>query len=290
MKKKSFYEIIQKLKEFWLKQQCVIYKPLDLPIGAGTFHNQTFFKAIDNKPASAAYIQGSRRPCDGRFGNNTNRLQHYYQFQVILKPSPKNIQNTYINSLKNLGIDTNINDIRFVEDNWSNPTLGAWGVGWEVWLNGMEITQFTYFQQVGGINCDPIMIEITYGLERLAMFIQNINSVYDIIWQKKNKITYKDIFLKNEIEQSYYNFLNSNEKFLFNCFELFLTESIRLINIEPALIFPAYEQILQAIHQFNLLDATNLLSNTERNRYILKIRNVTILIAKKYIQKYGKLK
>lgn len=286
-KYKTFYNIINILQKYWLKNNCTIFQPLDLPVGAGTFHHQTFFNAIGPKSTSLAYVQGSRRPCDGRFGKNTNRLQHYYQFQVIIKPSPKNIQKKYIKSLKKIGINLKKNDIRFIEDNWENPTLGACGIGWEVWLNGMEITQFTYFQKIGGIKCNPITVEITYGLERIAMIIQNVNSVYDIIWNinKKYKITYKKIFLENEIQQSKYNFLYSNKNFLFNCFKNFLKESKRLIKNKNNLIFPAYEQALQAIHQFNILDSKKIISKNERKRYILKIRKITNLIAKKYLSK-----
>ncbi|CAL4319296.1 Glycine--tRNA ligase alpha subunit [Buchnera aphidicola (Chaitophorus populicola)] len=281
---KTFYEIISSLKNFWINQGCTIIQPLDIPIGAGTFHHRTFFSCLEKKPTSYAYTQASRRPTDGRSGKNKNRLQHYYQFQVIIKPVPKNIQQTYLKSLSELNIKLSHNDIKFIEDNWENPTLGASGIGWEIWLNGIEITQFTYFQQIGSINCEPISVEITYGLERLAMHIQNLDNIYKIIWSKykKNKIDYKQLFYKNELEQSQYNFNKSNEKFLLKIFKLYFLESKRLLSLHKPLLIPAYECILQAIHCFNLLDAKKVISSTERQNYIFKIRNITKNIAISY--------
>jgi glycyl-tRNA synthetase alpha chain len=296
MKKKNnnqtFYEIITKLKKFWNNQGCTILQPLDIPIGAGTFHHHTFFSCIGHEKISYAYTQASRRPTDGRGGKNKNRLQHYYQFQVIIKPAPENIQEIYLNSLRKFNIKIKNNDIKFIEDNWENPTLGASGVGWEVWLNGIEITQFTYFQQIGTISCNPISIEITYGLERLAMHIQKINNIYEIIWcnKKNKKIKYKDIFYKNEIEQSEYNLNLSNEQFLFKNFRSFYKESKRLLSIKNILLIPSYECILNAIHYFNLLDARNIISSTERQSYISKIRKITQKIAKIYYKKNYKSK
>lgn len=284
-KKKTFYEIIQILQKFWFKQGCIILQPLDISIGAGTFHHQTFFNVINNKSISAAYVQPSRRPADGRYMKNPNRLQHYYQFQVIIKPIPNNIQNIYLNSLKKIGINSKTNDIRFVEDNWENPTLGAWGLGWEIWLNGMEITQFTYFQKMGGLNCYPATIEITYGLERIAMNIQNIHNVYDIIWsQEKKNITYADLFYKNEKQHSYYNFEYSNTQLLLKLFNLHVQEANRLIQSSVSLLIPAYEHMLYANHYFNLLDCKKILSTTERTDCILTIQSNIKNIAKKYIE------
>jgi len=287
----NFYNLIVILQEYWLKQGCTIFQPLDLPIGAGTFHNVTFFGTIGPEPINAAYVQGCRRPSDGRYGENPNRLQHYYQFQVIIKPSTENIQNLYLNSLNLLNIDETVNDIRFVEDNWENPTLGAWGIGWEVWLNGMEITQFTYFQQVGALECNPVTVEITYGLERIAMHMQNKSNVYDLTWNMHNnqKITYGDIFQENEIEQSYYNFEYSNINFLFNSFEEYELEAKNLINLKKPLLRVAYEKTLQANHIFNLLDARKSISSNERQNYILRIRKLTTQIAIKYLNLREKL-
>ncbi|CAL4319740.1 Glycine--tRNA ligase alpha subunit [Buchnera aphidicola (Protaphis terricola)] len=281
----TFYNLIQILKKYWIKKECTIYEPLDLPMGAGTFHNITFFGTIGHHPIKAAYVQCCRRPTDGRYAKNPNRLQNYYQFQVIIKPPIKNIQNIYLESLNLLRINEKDNDIRFIEDNWENPTLGAWGVGWEVWLNGMEITQFTYFQQVGGIECNPVTVEITYGLERIAMHIQNKSNVYDLIWNKNkfNTITYGDIFIQNEIEQSKYNFECSNINLLFEYFEKYTFEAKYLINLKKPLLLVAYEKILQANHIFNLLDARKSISNSERQNYILKIRQLTKILAKKYL-------
>ncbi|CAL4319631.1 glycine--tRNA ligase subunit alpha [Buchnera aphidicola] len=287
MKKKKYltiYETIHKLENFWTENGCTIIQPLDISVGAGTFHHKTFFSTINSTPAKFGYIQPSRRPYDGRYGKNNNRLQHYYQFQIIIKPVPSNIQELYLESLKHIFIDPSENDIRFIEDNWENTTLGAWGVGWEVWLNGMEITQFTYFQQVGGLHCDPITVEITYGLERICMYIQNVTNVYKLIWSKnkKNSITYKDLFLKNEIEQSSYNFKHSNIQLLLNLFENHLLESKRLLSLNPALLIPSYEHALYAIHNFNLLDAKKTMSSSERQKKILFIRALTKEIATKY--------
>ncbi|WP_343187848.1 glycine--tRNA ligase subunit alpha [Buchnera aphidicola (Periphyllus koelreuteriae)] len=289
-KQKTFNEIILNLKKFWNKQGCILIEPLDIPIGAGTFHHKTFFSCIGKKPISYAYTQASRRPTDGRSGKNKNRLQHYYQFQVIIKPAPKNIQKIYLESLLYLNINLKNNDIKFIEDNWKNPTLGASGIGWEVWLNGIEITQFTYFQQIGAINCNPISIEITYGLERLAMHIQNVKNIYEIIWCKNNlkNITYKKIFYKNEVEQSKYNLDISGKNFLFKNFKLYYDESKRLLSLKKVLIIPSYECILQAIHCFNLLDSRKFISSTERQNYIFKIRKITKNIAKIYKKKFLK--
>ena len=256
----NFQEIIFKLQEYWSKQGCAIIQPYDMEVGAGTSHTATFLKSIGPEPWKAAYVQPSRRPKDGRYGENPNRLQHYYQFQVALKPAPENIVDLYMSSIKSLGIDLNKNDIRLVEDNWENPTLGAWGLGWEVWLNGMEITQFTYFQQVGGITCKPITGEITYGLERLAMYIQNVDSVYDIQWT--DGISYGDVFLQNEKEQSRYNFKFSDIEFLLKAFASHSKQANKLV--EENLALPAYEQVLKAAHTFNLLDARGVISVTER--------------------------
>ncbi|QCI24793.1 glycine--tRNA ligase subunit alpha [Buchnera aphidicola (Rhopalosiphum padi)] len=281
----NFSNLIKILQEYWTEQECTIFQPLDLPIGAGTFHNTTFFGTIGPEPIKAAYIQSCRRPTDGRYGKNPNRLQHYYQFQVIIKPPLKDIQNIYLKSLNLLKINEKNNDIRFVEDNWENPTLGAWGIGWEVWLNGMEITQFTYFQQVGGLECNPVTVEITYGLERIAMHMQNQSNVYDLVWNenKFKKITYGDIFQQNEIEQSKYNFEYSNVDLLFEYFQKYIFEAKNLIELKKPLLLVSYEKILQANHIFNLLDARKAISSSERQNYILKIRKLTKKIAQKYL-------
>ena len=258
-------------------------QPLDMEVGAGTSHPATFLRALGPETWNCAYVQPSRRPTDGRYGENPNRLQHYYQYQVILKPSPKNIQELYLGSLEIIGIDPLIHDIRFVEDNWENPTLGAWGLGWEVWLNGMEVTQFTYFQQVGGIECYPVTGEITYGLERLAMYIQQVDSVYDLVWAydpQGNPVTYGDVYHQNEVEQSTYNFEHANTDVLFAAFDNNEAEAVKLI--EANLPLPAYEQILKAGHTFNLLDARHAISVTERQRYILRIRTLSRQVAKSY--------
>ncbi|WP_425619729.1 glycine--tRNA ligase subunit alpha [Buchnera aphidicola] len=287
----DFYHLIDILQKYWLQQGCTIFQSLDLPIGAGTFHQKTFLGTIGPEPIRAAYIQACRRPLDGRYGDNPNRLQHYYQFQVIMKPPLDDIQNLYLHSLNLLNINEKINDIRFVEDNWENPTLGAWGIGWEVWLNGIEVTQFTYFQQVGGLECNPITVEITYGLERLAMHIQKKSNIYNVIWNIHNnrKITYGDIFQQNEIEQSKYNFQYSNIDFLFYTFEQYILESKQLIKLTKPLLLVAYENILQANHIFNLLDARKVISANERQNYILRIRKLTTQIAKKYLNQREQL-
>ena len=281
----NFQEIIFKLQEYWSKQGCAIIQPYDMEVGAGTSHTATFLKSIGPEPWKAAYVQPSRRPKDGRYGENPNRLQHYYQFQVALKPAPENIVDLYMSSIKSLGIDLKKNDIRLVEDNWENPTLGAWGLGWEVWLNGMEITQFTYFQQVGGITCKPITGEITYGLERLAMYIQNVDSVYDIQWT--DGISYGDVFLQNEKEQSSYNFKFSDSKFLLKAFASYAKQANKLV--EENLALPAYEQVLKAAHTFNLLDARGVISVTERADYIGKIRDISRNVASAYLMSRKKL-
>ncbi|VFP81387.1 glycine--tRNA ligase subunit alpha [Buchnera aphidicola] len=286
----TFYKMIYMLKKFWHQNKCTILQPLDISVGAGTFHHHTFFNVLKKEPISIAYIQPSRRPSDGRYTTSPNRLQHYYQFQVIMKPFPENIQKLYLLSLKNTGIDINNNDIRFIEDNWENPTLGASGLGWEIWLNGMEITQITYFQQMGGINCNQPTIEITYGLERIAMHIQNINNIYDILWDSNSekKTKYSDIFLHNEQENSSYNFEFSNTNHLLKLFKLHIQEADRLIKLPNPLPIPAYEQMLYAIHYFNLLDCKKILSTTDRTDYILKIRKKIKKIAIQYICIYNK--
>lgn len=287
----NFYNIICILQEYWLNQGCTIIQAIDIPVGAGTFHYKTFFGSIGPEPYSIAYVQPSRRPTDGRYGHNPNRLQHYYQFQVAIKPAPDNIQEIYLNSLKKLEINLKMNDICFLEDNWKNPTLGARGIGWEIRLNGMEITQFTYFQKIGGIECDPVTVEITYGLERLNMHIQNKTNIYELIWNNhaSKKISYGELFLENEKEQSLYNFKYANLNLLYNFFEKYSQESIRLLENDPILHFPSYENILYAIHIFNILDARKALSITERQKYILNIRTITKSIAKSYYQLRKKL-
>ena len=280
----TFQGLIFSLQTYWAKQGCVILQPYDMEMGAGTFHPATYLRSIGPEPWSCAYVQPSRRPTDGRYGENPNRLQHYYQFQVILKPSPIDIQGLYLNSLRDLGIDPLIHDIRFVEDNWESPTLGAWGLGWEVWLNGMEVTQFTYFQQVGGLDCRPVTGEITYGLERIAMYLQNVESVYDLIWTNgaDGPVTYGDVFHQNEVEQSTYNFEKADVPSLFDWFDNCETESQRLI--ELGLPLPAYEQVLKASHTFNLLDARHAISVTERQRYILRVRTLARAVAQAYYE------
>ena len=280
----TFQGLILALQHFWAEKGCVVLQPLDLEVGAGTFHPATFLRAIGPESWNAAYVQPCRRPTDGRYGENPNRLQHYYQFQVLLKPSPDNIQEIYLDSLKNLGFDTSIHDIRFVEDNWESPTLGAWGLGWEVWLNGMEVTQFTYFQQVGGLECHPVSGEITYGIERLAMYIQGVESIYDIVWTEgaDGPITYGDVFKQNEVEMSEFNFDCANVDLLFSYFED--CEVQCNILIEKNLSLPAYEQVLKASHYFNLLDARKAVSVTERQRFILRVRTLARLVAQTYLE------
>lgn len=275
----TFQDIILKLQNYWANQGCAILQPYDMEVGAGTSHTATFLRSLGPEPWKATYVQPSRRPKDGRYGKNPNRLQHYYQLQVVLKPSPLDILELYLGSLKSLGFNLEENDIRFVEDDWENPTLGAWGLGWEVWLNGMEITQFTYFQQVGGIDCKPITGEITYGLERLAMYIQGVDNVYDLRWTENLK--YGDVYLQNEIEQSAYNFEHSDADFLFQAFAAHEKEANHLMTHHLAL--PAYEQILKAAHSFNLLDARGSISITERAEYIARIRNLARNVANNYL-------
>lgn len=285
----TFQGLIQALQEYWSQQGCALLQPLDLEVGAGTFHPATFLRAIGPEPWKTAYVQPSRRPTDGRYGENPNRLQHYYQFQVLLKPSPEEIQNLYLNSLRVLGLDLTEHDIRFVEDNWESPTLGAWGLGWEVWLNGMEITQFTYFQQVGGLDCKPVAGEITYGLERIAMYLQNVESVYDLVWtqDKHGKISYGDIYHQNEVEMSAYNFEYADTEHLFNNFEVYERECSRLVELDLPL--PAYELVLKASHAFNLLDARHAISVTERQRFILRVRNLAKSVAQTYFDRREQL-
>ncbi len=285
----TFQKMIFALQHYWSEQGCNILQSYDMEMGAGTFHTGTFLRAIGPEPWKAAYVQPSRRPTDGRYGENPNRLQHYYQFQVILKPSPQNIQELYIDSLRMLGLDPLVQDVRFVEDNWESPTLGAWGLGWEVWLNGMEVTQFTYFQAVGGLDCRPVTGEITYGLERIAMYLQGVDSVYDLIWTENEQgaVTYRDIFHQNEVEQSAYNFEHANVEFLFQLFDQCEKESQALI--EKNLPLPAYEQVLKASHSFNLLDARHAISVTERQRFILRIRTLARFVAKAYYESREKL-
>lgn len=285
----TFQQLILTLQNYWAEKGCVVLQPYDMPMGAATFHTATFLRALTPERWSSAYVQPSRRPTDGRYGENPNRLQHFYQFQVVLKPNPDNIQDLYLDSLKAIGIDTLKHDVRFVEDNWESPTLGAWGLGWEVWLNGMEITQFTYFQQVGGIECFPVTGEIAYGLERLAMYIQGVDSVYDLVWAdgEFGRITYKDVFHQNEVEQSTYNFEYADINKLFELFDFYEKESNRLIDAQLPL--PAYEMVLAASHAFNLLDARGAISVTERQRYILRVRTLARAIAHSYVLSRARL-
>ncbi|WP_206605654.1 glycine--tRNA ligase subunit alpha [Pelagibaculum spongiae] len=286
---KTLQGMIFALQEYWAEQGCVLIQPYDMEMGAGTFHSATFLRAIGPEPWSAAYVQPSRRPTDGRYGENPNRLQHYYQFQVVIKPNPKNLQELYLGSLKVLGIDTDVHDIRFVEDNWESPTLGAWGLGWEVWLNGMEVTQFTYFQQIGGLECAPVTGEITYGIERMAMYLQDVESVYDLVWTDGplGRISYGDVFHQNEVEQSTYNFEHADVDYQFGYFDQCEKEAHRLI--ELGLPLPAYEQILKASHAFNMLDARHAISVTERQRYILRVRTLSKAVAQAYYDAREKL-
>ncbi|MGP1957978.1 MAG: glycine--tRNA ligase subunit alpha [Arsenophonus sp.] len=281
---KTFQGLTLALQDYWMHQGCMIVQPLDIEVGAGTSHPITCLRALGPEPIFAAYVQPSRRPTDGRYGENPNRLQHYYQFQVIMKPSPNNIQELYFDSLKVLGLDPTIHDIRFVEDNWENPSLGAFGIGWEVWLNGMEITQFTYFQQIGSLKCKPVTGEITYGLERLAMYIQNVDNIYDLLWSdtSSGKRTYGDIYYQNEIEQSAYNFEYANVDFLLKCFEEHEKEAQYLLSLKTPLSLPAYERILKAAHTFNLLNSRKAISVTERQSYILRIQALTKKVAEAY--------
>ncbi|WP_430469534.1 glycine--tRNA ligase subunit alpha [Thalassospira lucentensis] len=283
----SFQEIILRLQSYWAEKGCVILQPYDLEVGAGTFHTATTLRALGPESWNAAYVQPSRRPTDGRYGENPNRLQHYYQFQVIMKPSPGNSQELYLGSLKHLGIDPMAHDIRFVEDDWESPTLGAWGLGWEVWLDGMEVTQFTYFQQVGGYECNPVPVELTYGLERLAMYIQGVENVYDLDYNGQG-VSYGDVFLQNEIEQSTYNFEVANTDMLFQHFKDAQAECG--VNIERGLALPAYEQAMKASHIFNLLDARGVISVTERAAYIGRVRDMSKSCCEAWLRSRGHLK
>jgi glycyl-tRNA synthetase alpha chain len=285
----TFQDVIQTLNRYWGGQGCVLLQPLDTEVGAGTFHPATFLRALGPEPWAAAYVQPSRRPTDGRYGENPNRLQHYYQYQVVMKPNPENILELYIGSLKELGLDPQVHDLRFVEDNWESPTLGAWGLGWEVWLNGMEVTQFTYFQQAGGLECKPVTGEITYGLERLTMYLQNVDNVYDLVWTEgpHGKVTYGDVFHQNEVEQSTYNFEHANVTELLRWFDVCEGEANKLI--AAGLPLPAYEQVMKASHTFNLLDARRAISVTERQRYILRVRTLSRSVAEAYVAQREKL-
>jgi glycyl-tRNA synthetase alpha chain len=275
----TLQKLIFALSHFWADQGCIIQQPYDMEIGAGTFHPATFLRVLEPDNWKAAYVQPSRRPTDGRYAQNPNRLQHYYQYQVIIKPSPENIQDIYLESLTCFGIDPTKHDIRFVEDDWESPTLGAWGLGWEVWLDGMEITQFTYFQQAGGRDLFPIPVEITYGIERIAMYLQGIDNVFDLIWD--GKITYGDVFTRNEIEFSTYNFEEANVNHLLNLFEIYENESLRLV--EKGLSLVAYDYCLKSSHVFNLLDARGVISVTQRTGYIARVRNLARQCAQEYL-------
>ena len=278
----TFQGLILALQRYWAERGCAVLQPYDMEMGAGTFHTATFLRAIGPETWNAAYVQPSRRPADGRYGENPNRLQHYYQFQVVLKPNPDNIQELYLDSLRHIGVDPLVHDIRFVEDNWESPTLGAWGLGWEVWLNGMEVTQFTYFQQVGGIECFPVTGEITYGLERIAMYLQGVDSIYDLVWTDgpEGKVTYGDVFHQNEVEMSTYNFEEADVQQLFANFDHYEAESQRLV--AKGLPLPAYEMVMKASHAFNLLDARHAISVTERQRFILRVRGLARAVANAY--------
>jgi len=276
----NFQELILALQNFWAKQNCVLQQPYDIEVGAGTFNPATFLRVLGPEPWNVAYVEPSRRPTDGRYGDNPNRLQHYYQFQVIMKPSPRDIQDIYLKSLATLGINSQDHDIRFVEDDWESPTLGAWGLGWEVWLDGMEITQFTYFQQAGGIDLKPISVEITYGLERIAMYLQGKDNVYDIEWVKG--IRYRDIHHQGEVEFSCYNFEEADIEMLFKLFDMYEQESLRMS--KRGLILPAYDYCLKCSHTFNLLDARKAISVTERVGYIGRVRNLARVCAEGYVK------
>ncbi|MDC0236659.1 glycine--tRNA ligase subunit alpha [Gammaproteobacteria bacterium] len=278
----TFQDLIAILQNYWARKGCVIMQPLDMEVGAGTFHPATFLRSIGPEVWNSAYVQPSRRPTDGRYGENPNRLQHYYQFQVVMKPSPKDFQELYLGSLQAVGVDTLIHDVRFVEDNWESPTLGAWGLGWEVWLNGMEVSQFTYFQQVGGLECYPVTGEITYGLERIAMYLQGVDSIYDLIWAHgpDGDVTYGDVFLQNEVEMSAFNFEYADVDFLFSAFDQYEKDCRRLI--DNNLPLPGYEMVMKASHTFNLLDARKAISVTERQRYILRVRTLARGVAQGY--------
>ena len=281
----TFQQLIQRLEQFWGERGCVLLQPYDMEVGAGTFHTATFLRAIGPEPWSAAYVQPSRRPKDGRYGDNPNRLQHYYQYQVVLKPSPADIQDLYIESLVALDVDPQVHDIRFVEDDWESPTLGAWGLGWEVWLDGMEVTQFTYFQEVGSLACRPVLGEITYGVERLAMYLQGKDSIYDLVWAPG--VTYGDVYHQNEVEQSRYNFELSNPQMLFRHFDEYEGEARRLIN--ELCVLPGYEMVMKCSHTFNLLDARGAISVTERAAYIGRVRALARLVAQAYYESRERL-
>jgi glycyl-tRNA synthetase alpha chain len=281
----TFQQIILKLNQYWDQHGCALLQPYDMEVGAGTFHTATFLRAIGPEPWKAAFVQPSRRPKDGRYGDNPNRLQHYYQYQVVLKPSPLNIQELYLDSLRALGIDPKVHDIRFVEDDWESPTLGAWGLGWEVWLDGMEVTQFTYFQEVGSLSCKPVLGEITYGLERLAMYLQGVESVFDLTWTPG--VTYRDVYHQNEVEQSRYNFELSDVDMLFRHFGEYESEAKRLI--ETQCVLPGYEMVMKASHTFNLLDARGAISVTERAAYIGRVRTLSRAVAQAYYESREKL-
>jgi glycyl-tRNA synthetase alpha chain len=280
----TFQDLIFALQRYWAACGCVILQPYDMEVGAGTFHTATFLRAIGPEPWSTAFVQPSRRPTDGRYGDNPFRTQHYYQFQVLIKPSPRNFQDLYLESLRMLGFDTRVHDVRFVEDNWESPTLGAWGLGWEVWLNGMEVSQFTYFQQVGGLDCRPVSGEITYGLERLAMYLQGVESMFDVVWTDGplGRVTYRDVFHQNEVEQSRYNFEYADTAVLLRRFDEHEKAANELL--EARLPLPAYEQVLKGSHTFNLLDARRAISVTERQRYILRVRKLAGAVAKSYYE------
>ncbi|MDM3870751.1 glycine--tRNA ligase subunit alpha [Porticoccus sp. W117] len=282
----TFQGLISALQDYWSAQGCVVMQPLDMEVGAGTFHPATFLRSVGPESWNAAYVQASRRPTDGRYGENPNRLQHYYQFQVVMKPSPDNFQELYLGSLKAMGVDPEVHDIRFVEDNWESPTLGAWGLGWEVWLNGMEVSQFTYFQQAGGLECYPVTGELTFGLERIAMYLQGVDSIYDLIWTRGpdgTPVTYGDIFHQNEVEMSTYNFEHADVDFLFQQFDHYEKECAKLVAAELPL--PAYEMVMKASHIFNLLDARHAISVTERQGYILRVRALSREAATSYFNK-----
>jgi glycyl-tRNA synthetase alpha chain len=281
----NFQQLIQTLQDYWGRQGCALLQPYDMEVGAGTFHTATFLRAIGPEPWKAAYVQPSRRPKDGRYGENPNRLQHYYQYQVVLKPSPQNIQELYLESLAELGVDAKEHDIRFVEDDWESPTLGAWGLGWEVWLDGMEVTQFTYFQEVGSLACRPVLGEITYGLERLAMYLQGKESVFDLVWTPG--VSYGDVYHQNEVEQSRYNFELSNTDMLFRQFGEFEGEASRLV--EAKCVLPAYEMVMKCSHSFNLLDARGAISVTERAAYIARVRALARAVAQAYYESRERL-
>ncbi|MCZ6503270.1 MAG: glycine--tRNA ligase subunit alpha [Gammaproteobacteria bacterium] len=285
----TFQKLILALQEFWSDRGCVLMQPYDMEVGAGTFHPATFLRAIGPENWQAAYVQPCRRPTDGRYGENPNRYQYYYQYQVVMKPSPHDFQDLYLDSLRYLGVDLKVHDIRFVEDNWESPTLGAWGLGWEVWLDGMEISQFTYFQQVGGLECFPVMGEITYGLERLALYLQGVEDFRQLIWTKTDNhaVTYADVYLQYEVEMSTYNYDESNVNGLFSHFDFFESETIRLLKANLSL--PAYEYVMKASHVFNLLDARHAISVTERQRYILRVRTLAAEVAKVYFESRLKL-